>query len=106
MDIFEELKNKKDCNTSYTPEKITRDDVEKLLTDKESMIQDKLFDNVEAFHRAMRGKKVRHVAWPPEWFVSFDNDGVVVNEINRPCKDTTVFFDKSARENDWEEYEE
>lgn len=30
MDIFEELKNKKDCHTSYMPEKITRDDVEKI----------------------------------------------------------------------------
>lgn len=30
MDIFEELKNKKDCHTSYIPEKITRDDVEKI----------------------------------------------------------------------------
>ena len=30
MDIFEELNNKKDCNTSYIPEKITRDDVEEI----------------------------------------------------------------------------
>ena len=32
MDIFEELKNKRpeDCQTAYIPEKITKDDVEKI----------------------------------------------------------------------------
>lgn len=50
MDIFEELKNKRpeDCQTAYIPEKITKDDVEKI--EKKQPTRDDLYSLISEVH--------------------------------------------------------
>lgn len=88
MDIFEELKNKKDCDTSYVPEKITKDDVKEIKNEAVYIPnRDDLYSLISEVHKlfikAVEENKVSYDT-PTDYYegkaVAYENAAYIIEE--------------------------